>query len=394
MRNEDWLQKILYLIMAALAIYIFWKGGNLLLESGPMQEVLSEGTLQRSLEDAAMRTYMPGYTAVIEGRAEENWAAKWLKPIVPVYSYLAEQNIEESETNAVHNQNKEDETDHQAESDEQENIENMGEAAQPAVSQQISSPLRQQLADFDYLISNYYTVDSGTTADETLFDADKLLSIDLSLEQDPSSPQILIYHTHSQEAFVDSGEGKIEDTIVGMGEILAEHLRSFGYNVIHDTGVYDLVDGVLDRSAAYDHARTAVQMILEENPTIEVVIDLHRDGVDGTKFVTELGGKPVSKIMFFNGLSRNSADQPLDYLPNEYISENLAFSLQLELLAREQYPDFTRNIYLKAERFNLHLRPRSLLIEAGTQLNTVEEERNAMEPLAELLYQVLMPHPE
>lgn len=408
MRNEDWLQNILYVIMAALAIYIIWKSGSLLLESEAVQKAMNEGTLQRPLEDAAVRTYMPGYTAAVEGRAEENLIAKWLKPVVPVYSYLTEQSMEESETNVTWDHNSEAENDSQLESGEQENIVNTDgeveyraemretdteksqpEAVQPAVSRLISSSLRQQLNDFNYLISNYYTVDSGTTASEVLLDADTLLNTDLSLTQNSEIPQILIYHTHSQEAFADSQEGEVEDTVVGMGEVLAEHLRDYGYQVIHDTGVYDLVDGVLDRSAAYDYARAAVQQILEEHPTIEVIIDLHRDGVDGTKFVTEIGGKPVSKIMFFNGISRNSQDQQLTYLPNEYIRENLAFSLQLELLAREQYPDFTRNIYLKAERFNLHLRPRSLLIEAGTQLNTVEEERNAMELLANLLYQVL-----
>jgi stage II sporulation protein P len=93
--------------------------------------------------------------------------------------------------------------------------------------------------------------------------------------------------------------------------------------------------------------------------------------------------------MFFNGISRNAQDQPISYLENPYTSQNLAFSLQLQLLARTEYPGFTRNIYLKAERFNLHFRPRSLLIEAGTQLNTVQEEQNAMYPLAALLNEVL-----
>ena len=82
-------------------------------------------------------------------------------------------------------------------------------------------------------------------------------------------------------------------------------------------------------------------------------------------------------------------DEPIAYLANPYTQQNLAFSLQLELAAREKYPGYTRNIYLKAERFNLHLRPRSLLVEAGTQLNTVEEEKNAMQPLADLLHEVL-----
>lgn len=469
MRNEDWLQRILYLIMAVLAIYIIYKGGSLLLASKPVQNAMSDGNLQRPLEDAAMRTYAPGYTATVEGRTGENWIAEWMKPVVPVYSYLAEkvgmqeETVQEqnegaegtesmtstvsedkvirlnegysengekvklendaelnetgygsdgsdfsgetliSEENAAGTESEEEESKMwentgqdgaEQELDEQETAEQgtavKEVAAQPVLNQVISPTLREQLSDFDYLLANYYTVDAGTTADAELLDVDTLLGTDLSLEQNPDVPQILIYHTHSQEAFVDSREGEVEDTIVGMGEVLAEHLRAYGYNVIHDTGVYDLVDGVLDRSAAYDYARASVEQILTDNPTIEVILDLHRDGVDGTKFVTEIGGKPVSRIMFFNGISRNSQDQALSWLPNENLEENLAFSLQLQLLADELYPDFTRNIYLKAERFNLHLRPRSLLIEAGTQLNTVEEERNAMEPLADLIRQVLV----
>lgn len=478
MRNEDWLQRILYLLMAALAVYIIVKGGGILLESKSVQNAVNDGSLQRPLEDAAMRTYAPGYTATVEGREEENWIANLMKPVVPVYSYLAEgqgrteseagEELPADETASPESggillqeeaRNMEvdasdvtlpEETDLTEKAASEEAVspegtlseekkspegavseeaslpekavseeaslpeeavseeanppeEAVSEEANPpeetlpeqetqtreVVSQAISQALRQQLSDFNYLLANYYTVDGGTTVDAGLLDAQTLLDTDLSLVQNPDVPQILIYHTHSQEAFADSREGEVADTIVGMGEVLAEQLRSYGYNVIHDTGVYDLVNGILDRSAAYDYARESVEQILAENPTIEVIVDLHRDGVDGRKFVTEIGGKPASMIMFFNGISRNSQDQALSWLPNEYLQENLAFSLQMQLLAREQYPGFTRNIYLKAERFNLHLRPRSLLIEAGTQLNTVEEEKNAMEPLAHLLHQVL-----
>lgn len=397
MRKKDWLQSVLYLSMAVLAIYIIFKGGSIWLGSNSAQRRMSDGSLQRPIEDAAMRTLVPGYTAVVEERQGENWMSDWMKPVIPVYSYLAEeQGISEDEPEIETGSETEGMTGiSKADAPEERDIGSNKKAEETesvtaeVVSNRISPALRQQLNDFDYLISNYYTVDGGTAADEVLFDTEKLLSMDLSLLQNPKAPQILIYHTHSQEAFVDSREGMTEDTIVGMGEVLAKHLRGYGYQVIHDTGTYDLVDGVLDRSAAYDYAREAVEQILKKYPTIEVIVDLHRDGVDGTKFVTEIGGKPTAKIMFFNGLSRDAQMQELSWLPNENLIDNLAFSLQMELLARELYPDFTRNIYLKAERFNLHLRPRSLLIEAGTQLNTVEEERNAMEPLAELIYQVL-----
>lgn len=262
------------------------------------------------------------------------------------------------------------------------------EPAREALGRTISPDLLSQLSDFNYLVNEYFTVDGGTVADADLLDAGSFLSEDLSIVKNPAVPQILIYHTHSQEEFVDSIEGDAGTTIVGMGDVLADALEAKGYQVIHDTGVYDLVDGVLDRSAAYDYARSAVEELLAEYPTIQVVIDLHRDGVEGQKFVTEIDGKPCSMVMFFNGISRNQQGA-ISYLPNPYVKQNLAFSFQMELAARQQYPGFTRNIYLKAERFNLHLRPRSVLIEAGTQLNTVEEERNAMEVLADLLDEVL-----
>ena len=250
--------------------------------------------------------------------------------------------------------------------------------------------LASGLADFNYLLNHYFVVDEDTMADASLLDAKKFLKEDLTIDKDPDVPQILIYHSHSQEMFLDSTEGDLSTGIIGIGDYLTELLeKRYGYRVIHDKGVYDLVDGVLDRSAAYDYARAAVEQILEEYPTIEVVIDLHRDGVEGIHFVTEENGKETAKIMFFNGISRDSSGNENGYLPNPYIEQNLAFSFQLQLAAEKKYPGFTRNIYLKGQRFNLHLRPRSLLIEAGSQLNTIEEEKNAMEPLADILDQVL-----
>ena len=273
---------------------------------------------------------------------------------------------------------------------EQQETEEVGEARE-ALS--FSAEQIEKLQDFDYLLNHYFVVDPDTAADATQLNAALFLEKDLSIEKNPQVPQILIYHTHSQEAFLDSVEGDVSTTIVGIGDYLTELLEEkYGYQVIHDTGVYDLVDGVLDRSAAYDYARSSMEQILEDHPTIEVVIDLHRDGVDDIHFVTEEKGKSMAKIMFFNGLSRNSQGQPVDYLYNPYIEENLAFSFQLQMAAEKYYPGFTRNIYLKGQRFNLHLRPRSLLVEAGTQLNTVEEEKNAMEALADILNEVLTPH--
>ena len=107
--------------------------------------------------------------------------------------------------------------------------------------------------------------------------------------------------------------------------------------------------------------------------------------------MTDVQGKQTASIMFFNGLSRTTANGDISYLPNPYIQDNLAFSLQMQLAAKQYYPGFSRTIYLKGYRYNMHYCPKTLLVEAGAQTNTVQEVKNAMEPLADLLAKVIAP---
>lgn len=248
-----------------------------------------------------------------------------------------------------------------------------------------------KLADFDYVMNQFFILDSNTETNAQQISGTRFLGEDLSIKQDSKVLQILIYHTHSQETFVDSREGKEEDTIVGVGNYLTDLLEEkYGYQVIHVTDAFDMMGGTLDRSKAYDYARISIEKVLEENPTVEVVIDLHRDGVpDDRRLVTEVNGKSTAQLLFYNGLSYTVNQGAVSYLPNPYIEENLAFSFQLEYQAAQYYPDLYRGIYLAGLRYNLHLKPRALLLEAGAQTNTVEEVRNAMEPFADILNRVL-----
>lgn len=245
----------------------------------------------------------------------------------------------------------------------------------------------EKLLDFTYLKKNYYTVDSTTDIGEDRLNARQMLEYDATISTDASKPQILIYHTHSQETYADSIPGDASTSVVGVGEKLTWILQDeYGFNVIHHTGEYD----VESRDYAYSAAGPVIEQILEENPSIEVVIDLHRDGVaDTTHLVTEVGGRNTAQFMFFNGLSYLNSKGNIDYLENPYIEENLAFSFQLKLAADEYYPNFARNIYLKGLRYNMHYRAKSLLIEVGAQTNTVEEAMNAAEPIAHILAMVL-----
>ena len=261
----------------------------------------------------------------------------------------------------------------------------------PAQSQPVLDLSIERLRDFDYLLSNFYIVDSSTMIGPEQLNADALLSENMKIDQSSQGPKILIFHTHSQETFADSIPGDPSTSIVGIGEYLTQLLNAKGIETIHDTGVYDIINGKLDRSNAYENAEASVRPILEANPSVEVAIDLHRDGVaEETHLVTDIGGKQTAKIMFFNGLSRTRTNGDIEYLYNPYLQDNLAFSLQMQLACERMYPGFARHIYLRGYRYNLHLLPKSLLIEAGAQTNTVEEMRNAMEVLAVTLQNVLI----
>ena len=249
----------------------------------------------------------------------------------------------------------------------------------------------EKLADKNYLLEHFFVVDAATTAEAASLNAAEYLAKDMTLKPEKDQPQILIYHSHSQETFADSRTGEEADTVVGVGDYLTEILeQKYGYQVIHVREHFDVIGGEIDRSRAYDFAREYVEKVLEENPTVQVLIDLHRDGVpEGKRLVTKIGGRDTAQIMFYNGLSYTVNQGKISYLPNPYIEENLAFSFQLEYTAAEYYPGFYRCIYLAGLRYNLHLRPRALLVEAGAQTNTVQEVKNAMEPLGDILNRVL-----
>lgn len=247
--------------------------------------------------------------------------------------------------------------------------------------------LEQQLAEPEFIRQQFYTVDATTDINLDKLRIDKLLGFDATLQQDATQPQILIYHTHSQETYADSVAGDASTSILGVGEYLSAILRQqYGYNVLHHMGLYD----VESRDYAYSNAAKGLEQVLAENPSIEVIIDLHRDEMqEGVRLVTQLQGRATAKFMFFNGLSYTRERGEITTLPNPYIQENLSFAFQMKLAADEYYPGLTRKSYLKGYRYNLQYRPKSLLVELGAQTNTLEEAMNACPLLAHILDMVL-----
>lgn len=350
--------------------------------------------VNREILKCAWKLHMPEFMYIEETGKEsfEKWLINQMELLFPI-GYMA--NGEEEKTLAV-----EDEDTYrlilkkQAE-DENEVLEDgtVKSNKEKIEKTQTAKISEKKLKNYAYLRSHFYTVDQTTKTDTKELDAGKLLKKNMKIRKDGSKPKILIYHTHSQEAFKDSKARDKKTSIVGMGDILTKELNdTYRIPTMHHEGVYDLIGGKMDRSRAYQLAEVKVRKILKKYPSIEVVIDLHRDGVgNNTHLVTSIDGKKTGQIMFFNGLSRTKKNGDIAYLKNPYIQDNLAFSMQMQLAAAKKYPGFTRRIYLKSYRYNMHLMPKYLLIEAGAQTNTVKEMQRSMKVLADLLDAVVDP---
>ncbi len=192
-------------------------------------------------------------------------------------------------------------------------------------------------------------------------------------------PQILIIHTHTTEGFLYeesetcpsdySGRELDQDkNIVAVGAVIADALNEAGINTIHITEVYDDPDF----NGAYDRSAEAVKAMLKKYSSIEMVIDVHRDSVtksDGTRVkpTAEIDGKKAAQVMILAGCNEDGA---LEFLNWEY---NLRFDVRLQKAMNELYPDLARPIYFVARRYNMHLTKNSMLIEFGTEVNTLDE---------------------
>lgn len=385
------------------------------------QETLARRMLHQIQDDfyiGMVQQYMPALTYVAEGRNEKTLSQiAWEEMMsqIPLFGYAdglttydvrTESSLSEEEIIALEGKDEHAVPEEDAlEAARQENASQVAAAAENENAQAVQESQTEQpevnaasvsaqplvevplekLNDFDYLIQNFYQVDNTTNIDSSQLSAEKLLGRDLTMKTPADQPQILIYHTHSQEFFADSDTSDVMTGVMGVGEYLTQLLEEeYGFHVIHHMGQYD----VNDRDHAYANAEGPIQQLLADNPSIEVVIDLHRDAVD-KHLVREVNGVEMAPIMFFNGISHTKALGDISYLENPNLEGNLAFSLQMQVAAAEYYPNLTRPIYLKGYRYNMHFKEKYLLIEMGSYTNTRQEAMNAMVPLADLLDKVL-----
>ncbi len=208
-------------------------------------------------------------------------------------------------------------------------------------------------------------------------DADELLALGCPIRLEAGKPQILIIHTHSSEAYSPAGLDKYEDlgtnrtldtdyNVIRIGNELTEIFQSFGLNVIHDTGVYDYPS----YTGSYNRSCEAVEKYLADNPSIQIVIDLHRDalGTNELTYKTEADEKGVcaSQLMLLVGSDASGLEHP-DW------QQNLRLALYLQKAVCSEYPSLMRPVQLVSYRYNQHLTHGSMILEVGSNGNTLQE---------------------
>lgn len=220
-----------------------------------------------------------------------------------------------------------------------------------------------------------------------------LLTEGTSLTLPAEGVQILIVHTHGSEAYTPDGADQYEMSdsyrtedrqfnVIRVGDELAARLESYGLNVVHDREIYDYPS----YTGSYSRSGEAVQAHLAEHPETAIVIDLHRDAL-GTadvvyKTVAALDGEASSQLMMLVGTGESGLEHP-------NWEENLKLALTLQAAVNAEYPTLARPISLVKERYNQHLTTGSLILEVGSNGNTLQEALTAVRRYADAIGPVL-----
>lgn len=261
----------------------------------------------------------------------------------------------------------------------------------PAEASQESSPAAGE--SMPMLQAEALKIDKGMKlSNSTTYDLNPqdFLGLPLAFSLDTTGPQVLIMHTHTTESFStetylkDSPDRNLdaEKNITAVGEAMSEAFRNQGIEVIHDKTVHDYPS----YNGAYQKAAATINKNLSENSSIKVVLDVHRDGItrdDGTKvkLVTDIGGRKTAQIMLVVGTDTN--------LSHPLWRENFKFASQIQAKAIEMFPSLMRPIDVRQERFNEQLTTGSLIVEVGSNGNTLDEAIYGGKCIAEAISEVL-----
>jgi len=221
-------------------------------------------------------------------------------------------------------------------------------------------------------------------------DIDSMLQTPLALDFSGAGPKILIIHTHATESYSPEGSQSYDltqgdrsqntdENVVRIGKTMADILNRKGISTLHDTVLHDYPSF----NGSYAHSLAAIESYLKAYPSIQMVLDLHRDSIvydDNTKAkpLTKINGKNAAQLMFVVG-----TDEKGLYHPNW--RENLRCAIHLQNAINQKYPSLMRYINLRQERFNGHTTKASLIIETGASGNTLSEAEYAISLAAECI---------
>lgn len=210
---------------------------------------------------------------------------------------------------------------------------------------------------------------------------------------DSRTVQVLVYHTHTCESYMTEDSGVYYDDfyprstdgsqgVAAVGEALAEGLKAHGIGTVHDTTLHDYPS----YEGSYARSWDTITAYGEKYPSIKITIDLHRDSMtaeDGTKYkpTFEYDGKKAAQLMIMTGYDTGG-----DF---DFWDENLVFAMKLQQQCEALYPGMTRPLNFGEFTYNMNFNNGSLLIEVGTDANTVEECCRTGEYLANALSTLL-----
>ena len=208
-------------------------------------------------------------------------------------------------------------------------------------------------------------------------------------------PQVLILHTHGSEAYTMPPGLEYEPTsecrttdctcnVVRVGDELAGVLEAAGLTVVHDTTLHDYPE----YSGAYDRSLTTAKAYLEQYPSIQFILDVHRDAIsDGNggmyKVVSDVAGQNAAQLSFVVGTDGGGLEHPL-------WQENLKLAAAITQCLAEDYPTLMRPITVRNSRYNQHLTTGTLLVEVGAAGNSLDEALLSARLLGNALAEVIL----
>ena len=226
-------------------------------------------------------------------------------------------------------------------------------------------------------------------------DMQALAALPISISLSDGAPQILIMHTHGSEAYTPAGEDAYQETdtarttdthynTIRVGDEIERIFREMGLSVLHDRNLYDYPH----YNGSYERSRAAVERYLTDYPSIQIVLDIHRDalvGEDGTIYKTaaEIDGQKTAQILLVMGSDDGGAAHP-------NWQQNLSLAMRLQYRMNMLWPELARPITLRASRFNQQLTEGSILVEVGSHGNSLEEALLAARHFARAAGQVFL----